>query len=44
MLERYFTGKTPADFERLEDLEAGATYQIIKGNHKEAYLWVDRIL
>ena len=43
-LDDYFQGKGPAEFTRLQDLEAGARLQIIKGNAQAALPWIARMM
>lgn len=43
-LDDYFQDKGPTVFTRLQDLEAGARLQFIKGNPKAALPWVERMM
>ena len=43
-LDDYFQDRGPAEFTRLQDLEAGARLQFIKGNPKTALPWVERMM
>lgn len=43
-LHDYFQDKGPAEFTRLQDLEAGSRLQIIKGNPEAALPWIERMM
>lgn len=44
LMDTYYVGKTPADFEKLKDLENGARYEIVKDRPENAYLWINHII
>lgn len=43
-IDDYFQGKGPAEFTRLQDLEAGARLQFIKDSPQAALPWIERMM
>jgi TolB-like protein/Flp pilus assembly protein TadD len=43
-LDTYFAGKIPEDFKKTNDILAGATYAVIKGEPEKAYVWIERLI